>query len=194
MMTQDKAGNTFFKNDLGEFHNDKGPAVVLINGTKSWYLNGKLHREDGPAMEHPDGHLVWFKDDFIHREDGPAIEYTDGTKEWFYHGKLHRETGPAIESVDGRKAFYLYGKLYSNRKEYNKAVIRLLLGTYSETKKQESLAEILDDKIAFAKKISTPGTIIYRNKIGLFHREDGPAIECLDGTKYWFVNGIGTIK
>lgn len=190
MMTQDKSKNTFYKNETGEFHREDGPAVILINGTKSWYNQGKLHREDGPAIEHPDGHLVWFKNDLMHREDGPAVEYSDGTREWFYQGKLHRETGPAIESADGRKAYYLFGKLYSNRKEYNKAVIRLLLGPVE----RKVVKETLKDKLSFAKKIAIPGTIIYRNKDGLFHREDGPAIECVDGTKYWFVNGIGNIK
>lgn len=24
---------------------------------------------------------------------------------------------------------------------------------------------------------------------GLYHREDGPAIECFNGTKYWIING-----
>jgi hypothetical protein len=31
--------------------------------------------------------------------------------------------------------------------------------------------------------------IEYRNEQGQRHREDGPAIEWNDGSKYWFING-----
>lgn len=31
---------------------------------------------------------------------------------------------------------------------------------------------------------------IWRNKNGLCHREDGPAIECANGTKFWYKNGL----
>ena len=31
--------------------------------------------------------------------------------------------------------------------------------------------------------------IEYRNEKGEFHREDGPAIEWWDGTKFWYING-----
>ena len=33
------------------------------------------------------------------------------------------------------------------------------------------------------------GTISYYNDEGLHHREDGPAFECLNGTKGWYING-----
>ena len=29
----------------------------------------------------------------------------------------------------------------------------------------------------------------WKNKEGRFHREDGPAIECADGDKFWYQNG-----
>ena len=32
----------------------------MLDGTKSWYLNGKLHREDGPAIECADGNKFWY--------------------------------------------------------------------------------------------------------------------------------------
>jgi hypothetical protein len=31
--------------------------------------------------------------------------------------------------------------------------------------------------------------IEYRNEQGKLHREDGPAVEYKDGTKYWLING-----
>jgi hypothetical protein len=34
------------------------------------------------------------------------------------------------------------------------------------------------------------GTIRWYNRKGEFHREDGPAIEYTNGTKYWCQNGI----
>jgi len=33
------------------------------------------------------------------------------------------------------------------------------------------------------------GGVEWRNEAGELHREDGPAIEYADGTKFWFVNG-----
>ena len=33
------------------------------------------------------------------------------------------------------------------------------------------------------------GHRVWRNKDGQYHRTDGPAIECVDGTKYWCING-----
>ena len=39
------------------------------------------------------------------------------------------------------------------------------------------------------KEIDSYGTIYYYNDLNQFHREDGPAIEYADGTKYWYRNG-----
>jgi len=33
------------------------------------------------------------------------------------------------------------------------------------------------------------GTICWFNEDGEFHREDGPAVEWADGSKFWFING-----
>ena len=30
----------------------------------------------------------------------------------------------------------------------------------------------------------------YRNKLGELHRLDGPAIESINGTKCWYINGL----
>jgi hypothetical protein len=37
--------------------------IVLVNGTKMWWLHGKLHREDGPAIELADGDKEWWLND-----------------------------------------------------------------------------------------------------------------------------------
>ena len=38
-------------------------------------------------------------------------------------------------------------------------------------------------------EIDKSGHKVWRNLEGQYHRTDGPAIEFLDGTKYWYVNG-----
>jgi len=43
--------------------------------------------------------------------------------------------------------------------------------------------------MASTKKIQSDGTIKWHNEAGRLHREDGPAIEWADGTKYWCLNG-----
>jgi hypothetical protein len=62
--------------------------MIIIDGNKYWYLEGKLHRVDGPAIEYANGSTRWFLEDKLHRVDGPAIENTYGTKRWYYQGTL----------------------------------------------------------------------------------------------------------
>jgi len=30
----------------------------------------------------------------------------------------------------------------------------------------------------------------YKNELGQLHREDGPAFENINGSKYWYINGL----
>ena len=39
------------------------------------------------------------------------------------------------------------------------------------------------------KEIDKFGNIFYYNENNEYHREDGPAIEYIDGTKFWYKNG-----
>jgi hypothetical protein len=94
-------------------HREDGPAIEWVDGSKSWYRDGKLHREDGPAIECADGSKEWYRDDKLHREGGPAIEYASGSKYWYRDGLLHREDGPAIEYADGSNSWYLNGEKLS---------------------------------------------------------------------------------
>jgi hypothetical protein len=41
-------------------HRIGGPAVILADGSKIWYINGERHRTDGPAYEGADGHYEWY--------------------------------------------------------------------------------------------------------------------------------------
>jgi hypothetical protein len=47
---------------IGRIHRDNGPAVIWVNGNKSWYQHGKLHRLDGPAIERVNGKCSWYVD------------------------------------------------------------------------------------------------------------------------------------
>ena len=38
-------------------------------------------------------------------------------------------------------------------------------------------------------KVDEDGNKVYLNAKGKLHREDGPAIECADGDKFWYLNG-----
>ena len=40
------------------------------------------------------------------------------------------------------------------------------------------------------KETDSYGTICYYNDLNQYHREDGPAIEYADGTKWWYRNGL----
>ena len=51
----DSYGNTYYYNDLNQYHREDGPAIEETNGNKCWYRNGQYHREDGPAVEFADG-------------------------------------------------------------------------------------------------------------------------------------------
>jgi hypothetical protein len=84
--------------------------VVLDDGTKEWYRDGKLHRDDGPAIEYADGSKEWWHDDKLDRDDGPAIEQPNSIKKWYRNGNLHRDDGPAVENSDGSKEWWRAGK------------------------------------------------------------------------------------
>lgn len=48
-------GTKYWYNEINQLHNEHGPAVELIDGTKCYCLNDKLHKTDGPAIERADG-------------------------------------------------------------------------------------------------------------------------------------------
>ena len=65
-----------YKNELGEYHREDGPAVEWINGYKSWYINGVRHREDGPAIEYSDDGKEWYLNGKEYSEDQYQYEIT----------------------------------------------------------------------------------------------------------------------
>jgi hypothetical protein len=205
-------GTKHWYDENGLLHREDGPAVEYSNGSKVWYKNGRLHREDGPAIEWADGKKEWWvygkrytEEDIeklpgifekiknqikntnpmkqkmivdhdgtkrwyneknqLHREDGPAIEGSDGTKYWYKNGKLHREDGPAIEYADGKKEWWVYGEQY----------------TEEGVEKMEKVFPILKNIFNFTKS--------WYNAKQQLHREEGPALECLNRYKMWYING-----
>jgi len=192
----DKDGTKNWTNKEHRFHREDGPAIEYASGGKEWRINGKLHREDGPAIESCYGNKVWYlngikyteeqwkqelnkpkceideyghkrwknKEGQLHREDGPACEWTTGSKFWYLNGLCHREDGPAAVYANGEKYWYLNGINYSEEETWKK-----------ELNKPECTT---DEK----------GNKKWYNKEGQLHREDGPAIEFADGTKFWFIN------
>jgi hypothetical protein len=87
----DKFGsNQYYLNDL--LHREDGPAVILTDGSKYYFINGKYHRDGNlPAIEYPNGTKYYYLNDRPHREDGPAVEYSDGDKEFHLYGKFYLE-------------------------------------------------------------------------------------------------------
>jgi hypothetical protein len=93
-----------FTNEAGELHRTDGPAMISVNGTESWWLNGKRHRINGPAVEYSDGTKSWFINGERHREDGPACE-GHGIEYWYVNGKEvteeeHNEMFPTTNVLD----------------------------------------------------------------------------------------------
>ena len=107
-----------------------------------------------------------------HREDGPAIEKTNGEKHWYVNGKNHRLDGPAVERANGDKEWWVDGEEYSEE-EFNKKIAEM---NKSEDKDEPT-------------KIDRFGTKYWKNDKGQLHREDGPAVEYADGSKWWYLNG-----
>ncbi len=44
--------------------------------------------------------------------------------------------------------------------------------------------------MSILKKVVTANIIRYYNSQDLYHREDGPAVEHIDGYKAWYINGL----
>lgn len=167
----------------GQPHRAGGPAFEFETGTQKWYVDGKLHREDGPAVTTRDGVSEWWLHGRLHREGAPAIIHAYGTQPderarlWFRHGKLHREGGPAVEigpvsKADIKQAIDAAQK---SGHAFDEAAYRLNCGYY------RPLPKIIPRHYL---QLHHGDMEWWVN--GKRHREDGPAVERLDGTKKWF--------
>lgn len=59
-------------------NNPDGPAVILCDGTREWWLDDLPHRRGGPAVESADGTLEWWSLGNRHRTDGPDEYWVGG--------------------------------------------------------------------------------------------------------------------
>jgi len=49
----------------GVYHRKDGPAVILGDNSRFWYIKGKFHREDGPAVIYfNDSKEYWLNDKY----------------------------------------------------------------------------------------------------------------------------------
>jgi hypothetical protein len=70
-----------------------GPAVINVDGTKEWWVEGKRHRVDGPAYIGCGGnHMEWYIDGKRHRKGKPAVMRDDGARQWWVNGELLRHS------------------------------------------------------------------------------------------------------
>ena len=98
---------TVWRNEIGQFHREDGPAIEWRNGDKEWWLNDHRHREDGPAIEKTNGYKAWYHHDQFHRENGPAVKYPNGHKEWWLNDKLiNCSSQEEFEQLMKLKAFW----------------------------------------------------------------------------------------
>ena len=76
----DSLGNVYHYNSAGELHRLNGPAVLHVNGVRSWYKNNVRHRIDGPAIEFPDGDACWYINGMRLYEEEQFNEYVKKMK------------------------------------------------------------------------------------------------------------------
>ena len=141
------------------------PAIILADGTMSWYKDGRKHREDKdansnifPAVILADGTKYWYKDGEIHREDKdadgnvlPAIIWADGRQDWYKDGKRHREDKDANGNVlpakilaDGTKYWYKGNKRHREDKDANGNVLPAAI--YTDGRKEWYKDGVKQDK------------------------------------------------
>lgn len=103
--------------------------------------------------------------DYVNSKSTMAVDKY-GHKFWKNKkGQYHREDGPACEYVHGIKQWFVEGKELT----------------------EQQFNDYVNCKSTMT--VDTDGEKRWRNKEGKFHRTDGPAIELLNGSKFWYLNG-----
>ena len=105
-----RGGTVEWRTAHGALHREDGPAVMLPNGSKEWWVHGHKHRDDGPAITWADGTAMRRQHDNLHRIDGPAYVHPDGTEAWWRNDKRHRTDGPAIVTSKGALEWWEHGE------------------------------------------------------------------------------------
>lgn len=95
-----------------KYHNLYGPAIIRLNGTKEWWVDGIRNHPtyfDYPTIVCLNGDKMWHYNNKLHRIIGPAVIKTDGIQEWYFNGLLHNSCGPAITYPNGIEIWYFNG-------------------------------------------------------------------------------------
>lgn len=121
-----------------------------------------------------------YLNDRLHNDDGPAIEFANGNKSYYKKGKLHREDGPACVIAGGTSSYYLNGNFLYQYEFENRIEKRKHLQEKEESSKKTPLTNPF---------ITTYAKFWYNEQHKL-HREDGPAVEWNTGGKEWLQNGV----
>ena len=75
-------------------HRLDGPAVIMANGDREWWVDGRLHREGAPTRLLKDGLFEgWRVHGDLHREGTPAVIYPNGGREWWEHDECQGTAG-----------------------------------------------------------------------------------------------------
>jgi hypothetical protein len=140
----------------------------------------------------------WRNNGKLHRDDGPAIEYKNGDKLWYQHDKLHRLDGPAIEYENGSQLYFLNDIEYSKKEYWKKVNSASQINTTDQGRSLQKMTceeflersgrEMKNKTQEYIVKVDNIKTAWYNTHHQL-HREDGPALEYINGDKFWYFNG-----
>ena len=157
-------------------------------------LNGRLHNKiNEPAYTYNTGSADRITKEYVvngiqHRTNGPAV-YNKVNSRWLQYGRRHNENGYAVTYMNTEQ-YYLNDKLYAKR-EY-----------IDEIENKTSLEELTIDgnKVTYRFGVlhteDNIPTIIKQNgdkyyyKLGILHRENGPAIQLSNGDKHYYQLGF----
>ena len=198
----------------GKLHNDFGPAILLKDGTKKWYIEGveitdKESHVTRQIRISRNNNEKWFDEEGkLHRPSkgpfaGPAVVKHHKGKWWYKHGKLHNDENGncsnnfAIESVSPEyKAWYIDGKLHNLN---GPAYVAYKKGGEKIQEWWANGIKLTDPDDFVTRKIEknifgSGFTRIWCDQDGKTHRPEtgpmrGPAVMCENGHTMWFKHG-----
>jgi hypothetical protein len=191
-------GDIVYLNEHGQYHRLDGPAIETLTGVKEWRVNGNLHRIDGPAFSNGVVNHWYYNGNRIiannQKEFDLKIDEIRARKVIMEISELR--VNDRISLYEAHRNKTSYGTIT----RIGKDTFQVNFDNKDEYRAVPQLKAILDK--SFCKNISlvskdffpplcevdAEGSIRY--KVGeIHHRSDGPAIEFLDGSTFWYFNG-----